>query len=103
MISSHYSSTKIQDNISEQERNDKESMICLTSKPSQSYFIFCIQSKEKISQIKSFLTRSGSGGLSTKRKEGILTALATVIKKDPSMSIRKQANESPRENCEDSN
>ena len=28
-------------------RNDKESMICLTLKPSQSFFVYCIESKEK--------------------------------------------------------
>ena len=30
-----------------EKRNDKESMICLTPKPSQSFFVYCIQSKEK--------------------------------------------------------
>ena len=33
------------------------------------------------------------GKLNKKRKEGFLTALATVIQKDPTMSIRKHANE----------
>ena len=28
-------------------RNDKESMICLTPKPSQSFFFYCVQSKER--------------------------------------------------------
>ena len=27
-------------------RNDKESLICLTPKPSQSFFVYCKQSKE---------------------------------------------------------
>ena len=31
-------------------RNDKESTICLTPKPSQSFFVYCIQSKEKIGE-----------------------------------------------------
>ena len=34
--------------MSEQEKNDKESMICLTVKPSQSFFVYFIQSKENI-------------------------------------------------------
>ena len=53
----------------EQKRNDKESMICLTPKPSQSFFVYRIQSKEKI------FTEN------------------TVIKKDLTISIRKHANE----------
>ena len=28
-------------------RNNKESMVCLTLKPNQSFFVYCIQSKEK--------------------------------------------------------
>ena len=38
---------KIQPTISEQERIDKESMICLTPKPSWSFIVYHIQSKEK--------------------------------------------------------
>ena len=34
-----------------------------------------------------------SGGLSKKCKEGLLTAFTTAIKKDPTMSIKKHANE----------
>ena len=41
----------------------------------------------------SFIRKRGSGGLTKKRKEGFLTAFATVIKNDPIMSIRKHANE----------
>ena len=48
--------------------------------------------KKKNLQKKSFLRKVGSGGLNKKRKEGFLTALATTIKKDPIMSIRKHAN-----------
>ena len=33
-------------------RNDKEFMICFTLKPSQSFFVYCIQSKEKILTVK---------------------------------------------------
>ena len=42
-------------------RNNKESMIYKTPRPSQSFFVYRIQSKEK------------------KRKEGFLTALAAAI------------------------
>ena len=52
---------------------------------------------------KSFLRKSRSGGLNKKQK-GFLTALAMVIKKDPTMSISKHANESEiEEKTEDSN
>ena len=33
--------------------------------------------------------KMGNGGMNKKRKEGFLTALDTVIKKDTTMSIRK--------------
>ena len=42
---------------------------------------------------KIFLRKRGSGGLNKKQKEGFLTVLVTVIKKDPTTSIRKHANE----------
>ena len=38
----------------EWERNDKESMICLTSKPSQSFFVYHIEKQRKI-----FLKKKG--------------------------------------------
>ena len=41
---------------------------------------------------KELLKKSGRGGLNKKRKEGFLTALARMIKKDPTTSIRKHAN-----------
>ena len=89
-------------------RNVKESMIWLTQKPSQSFFVYCIQSKEFFFffffflQKTNFLRKRESGGLNKKkktknkkqkRKVGFLTVLATAIKKDPSTSIRKHANE----------
>ena len=66
-------------------------MICLTPKPK----FFCQPNKRQIifSQKKSFLREMWSGGLNKKQKEGVLTALATVIKKGPIISIRKQVNE----------
>ena len=78
------------------QRNDKESMTCLTPKPSQSFFAYRIQSKQKKKknlQIKSFLRKRWNGGLNEKRKEGFLTALATTINKDPTALIRKDDNE----------
>ena len=77
-------------------RNDKESIICLTLKPSQSFFGFRLQSKENnffFLQKKSFFKEKGEWKIEQKRKEGFLTALTTVIKKDPTKSIRKHANE----------
>ena len=37
--------------------------------------------------------RKRNGGLNKKRKEGFLTAFTTAIKKEPTTSIRKHANE----------
>ena len=76
-------------------RNDKESMIFLTPKPSESFFFHRILSKEFFFFTeKGLLLRKGeSGGLNKKRKEGFLSALVTAIKKDPTMSIRKHAYE----------
>ena len=37
--------------------------------------------------------KKGSGGLNKKQKEEFLTVLAKAIKKDPTTSIRKHANE----------
>ena len=56
--------------MSKQKRNNKESMICFTLKPSQSFFIYCIQSKEKFLQKKSFLRKKDEvgGGLNKKMK-----------------------------------
>ena len=64
-------------------------MICLTPKPSQSFFVYRIQSKTKCSK-RAFLRERGGKGLKKKRKEGFLTAKSTMIWKDPTMSIRKR-------------
>ena len=37
--------------------------------------------------------KRGSGGLNQKRKEGLLNALATAMKKDSTTSIKKHTNE----------
>ena len=77
-------------------RNDKESRICLMSKPSQkkkkfhnnwSFFLKIYLQK------KSFLRKRRRGGLKKNRKEGFLTALTMTIKGDPTSSIRKHVNE----------
>ena len=70
--------------MSEQEKNDKESMICLTPKPSQSFFVYHIQSKGIFFYRKRvFLRKRESEESYKKRKKGFLTALAMVIKTDP--------------------
>ena len=67
-------------------------MFCLTPKPSQSFFVYCRQSKGFFFlQKKSFLMKSGSGGLNKKLRESFLTALSLVIKKELTSSIRKLA------------
>ena len=83
-------------------RNNKESTIYLTPKPSQSFLSIVYKAKKKNFQKNRFLRKMEIGGLSQKnekkgvlenkqmqRKEGILIALATTIKKDPTTSIRK--------------
>ena len=50
------------------------------------------KAKKKFYRKKHFKEK-GSEGLIKEQKEGFLTTLATVIKKDLTMSIRKRANE----------
>ena len=78
-------------------RNDKESMICLTPKTSQSSSVYIYKAK-KISFDRKWAFL-GKGGVEDqkkkiKRKEGFWTALATANKKDSATSIRKHANKS---------
>ena len=73
-------------------RRDEKFMICLKPKPSQSFFVYRIQSKDFFFTERQVFKKKWSGGLNKKRKEGYKTALATVIKKDPITSIRKRAN-----------
>ena len=75
------------------ERNQKESMVCLKTKSRQSFLVYCIQSKEEILSRKGFIRKRGSGELNKKRNGGFWTALATVIKKNLTTSIRKHDNE----------
>ena len=69
------------------QRNDKESTIYFTPKPSQSFFV---NRKQK----KNFFKEKGEWRIEQKMKrKAFLTALATAIKKDPTTLIRKHANE----------
>ena len=76
--------------MSEQEK-EQQTIYDLLKAETKSKFLYPKQRKNL--QQKSFLRKSGSGGLNIKRNEGFLTALATAIKKDPTTSIRKHANE----------
>ena len=73
-------------------------MICLTPKPSESFFVYRIQSKKKKKLQKKQLFKN------KKRKEGFFTGLATTIKKNPTRLIRKPSNElKVHEKTKDSN
>ena len=76
-------------------RNNKESTICLTPKPSQNFFVNCIQGKHNFFPKKSIFKGRGEWRIEPKneKKKGFLTAHAMAIKKDPTTSIRKHANE----------
>ena len=72
------------------ERNDKESMIFLTPKPSQIFFVYRIQSKEKAFTGKElFKEKRGVADGQKNEKNGFLTAFAMKH----TTSIRKNANE----------
>ena len=68
-------------------------MICLTPKPSQSFFAYYRQSKKKIFTEKELFKEKRVEDQTKKQKEAFLTALATAIKKELITSIRKHANE----------
>ena len=76
-------------------RSDKESTICLTPKPSQSFFVNRIPSKEKFSfyRRRVFKEKAWWRIEQNKLKEDFLTALVTGIMKGTTTSIRKHANE----------
>ena len=46
LLLKHFFEIKIQPNMSEQEKKKTKNLIWLTLKPSQSFFVYCIQSKE---------------------------------------------------------
>ena len=62
-------------------------------KASQSFFVSRIQSKEKKFTEKELFKEKREWRIEQKQKESFLTALATAIKKEPTASIRKHANE----------
>ena len=70
-------------------RNKKESMICLTLKPRQSFFVYHIQSKELFFTEKNILSKRQWRIEQKKQKEDFLTVIPKGIKKDPTASIRK--------------
>ena len=77
-------------------RNDKESMICLTPKLSQSLFVYCIQRQRKGFFFYRKRASYEKGKVKEWAKNGMkafFIALATAIKKNPTPSKRKDANE----------
>ena len=62
--------------MSEQERNDKESMICLTPKPKCLCLPYIKQRKTFIEK-ELFKEKRGVEGLNKKQNEGFLDALST--------------------------
>ena len=78
--------------MSEQEKRRQNiyDLLIVETKPTD--LVYPIQSKEFFLLNKSFL-REDRWGLNNQRKEGLLTAFATAIKKDPTTSLRKHANE----------
>ena len=81
--------------MSEQEKkNNKESMIFLKPRPTQSFFVCCIQSKEKFStEKKKKIKQKGEWRIEQKMKRRLFNCSRIAIKKDLTMSIRKYANE----------
>ena len=65
-------------------------MIYLTPKLNQSFFVYRIQSKETFLRKNSILSKTER--LTKKRKEDFLTVHVRTINKDPTKSIRKNAN-----------
>ena len=73
-------------------------MICLTPKPSESFFIYCIQIKKKFFTEKVLFKEKEELRIEQKNKNKnkrrlFLTVLASSIKKDPTSSLRKYINE----------
>ena len=69
-------------------------MICLTPKLSQSFFVYCIQSKENFFTEKELFKEKGSGGLNEKKtKRRLFNCSCYGHLEGPHMTIRKHANE----------
>ena len=91
--------------MSEQE-NIRQRIYDLLNAETEPEFLCQPYTKERniFLQKKNFFRSRGSDRLNKRRKESFLTALVTVIKKDPTTSIRKQANElKVHEKTEDTN
>ena len=76
-------------------RNEKESMICFTPKQAK-VSLYTVYKTIFLFQKKCFVRKRENEELNKKTKQkrkGFLTALATVMKKDYTMSIRLHANE----------
>ena len=66
-------------------------MICSKLNPSQSFFVYHIQSKIKFTE-KELFKEKENGGSNRKRIEDFLTVFAKMIRKDPTTSKRKHSN-----------
>ena len=66
-------------------------MMCLTSKPSQSFFVYCIQSKKNFCRKRAFYGKGREKHWTKYKKEGFLISLARAIKMNP--TIRKHSKE----------
>ena len=91
--------------MSEQEKKQQRiyDLLNTETKP-KFFFVYHIQSKEKIFTGKELFKEKPKLRIGQKTKKGFLTALATAIIKDPITSIRKHPDESKvHEKTEDSN
>ena len=61
-----------------EQKKKKKSMIHLTLKRSQSFFVYCIQSKKYFTE-KGLFKEKGKEGFKKKTKRNILTALITAL------------------------
>ena len=86
---------KIQPNTSEQEKKRQRiyDLLKAESRTTFPFFFLPYSNQRKNIQEKSFLRKGDHRGLNKKRTEHFLTGLVTVITKDSTTSIRKQANE----------
>ena len=80
--------------MSEQEKKRQRIYDLLNAETNAKVYLSTVyKGKKNILQKNIFLRKRVSGGLNNKRKEGFFTALATMIKKNPTTPIRKYANE----------
>ena len=90
LLFKHFLEINIQFNMSEQEKKRQRIYDFLNAETKQKFLCLpYIKQRKKNLLKKSFLRKRGSEGLNKKQKEGFLTGLATVIKKDPTTSFGK--------------